>query len=98
MRPSVECHAVSVAGTSVPTDSAEGDAFLDLAQCGPAGLIVEGDAGIGKTTLWLDVIDAAQARGFRVLSARTSAAEAVMGFATVADLLADVDDDIIDSL
>ena len=98
MRTGVKCHAVAVAGTSVPTDSAAGDVFLDLARTGPAGLIVEGDAGIGKTTLWLDVIDAAQARGFRVLSARTSAAEAVMGFATVADLLADVDNDIIDSL
>jgi predicted ATPase len=30
-------------------------AFLDRAGEGPAGLVLEGEAGIGKSTLWLGV-------------------------------------------
>ena len=40
--------------------------LLDRAEEGPAGLLVEGEAGIGKTTLVLDAADRAVHRGFRV--------------------------------
>jgi DNA-binding CsgD family transcriptional regulator len=60
--------------------------FLARAQVRPAGLILEGEAGIGKTTQWLLGIEAARERGFQVLSARVGQAESVLAYATVADL------------
>ena len=44
--------------------------FLSRVQIGPAGLVVEGEAGIGKTTLLLDAVAEAERRGFRVLAAQ----------------------------
>jgi MoxR-like ATPase len=54
-------------------------------------VLVEGEPGIGKTTLWLAAIERAQARGFRVLSARAAAAESVLAYSALADLLSGVD-------
>ena len=65
--------------------------FLSQAAGTPTGLVLEGEAGIGKTTLWLDGIKRATALGFRVLSARGSPAEARSTFAAASDLLSDVD-------
>jgi MoxR-like ATPase len=48
---------------------AEVSGFVDALATGPAALLVEGDAGIGKTTLWRAAADAAAARGCRVISA-----------------------------
>ncbi|KUH97899.1 hypothetical protein AU190_21945 [Mycolicibacterium acapulense] len=72
--------------------------LLTAAQREPAGLLVEGEAGIGKTTAWLNVLDAASRRGFRVLSARGHQTESVLAYAAVADLLADIDTATIDEL
>ena len=49
--------------------------------------MVEGEAGIGKTTLWLAGVEQARERGFRVLSAQPAAAESVQAYASLADLL-----------
>ena len=65
--------------------------LLARTQIGPAALVVEGEAGIGKTTLILDAVAEAEARGFRVLSAQGSPAEVTYAYAAVADLLRDVD-------
>ena len=59
--------------------------FLTAAQSGPAGLVIEGEAGIGKTTLWLDALEQARTRGFRVLSAQVGEAETVLAYAAVGD-------------
>jgi DNA-binding CsgD family transcriptional regulator len=67
---------------------------LDKVAGRPAALIIEGDAGIGKTTLWLDALERARAKGIHVLAARTSAAESVLAYATLADLMAGVDRDL----
>ena len=64
--------------------------FLDSAARQPTGLAIEGEAGIGKTTLWLSLLDHARARGFRVLTARVGQAETVMAFAALADLVSEV--------
>jgi DNA-binding CsgD family transcriptional regulator len=65
-------------------------AFLDSS--GPSrALVLEGGAGIGKTTLWEAAVDAAQRRGRRVLSTRPSEAEAHLSFAALIDLLDGVD-------
>jgi DNA-binding CsgD family transcriptional regulator len=68
--------------------------FLDTAAVEPAALVVAGEAGIGKTTLWLSAVQQAGDRGFRVLSARAAAAESVLAYACLGDLLGGVDDDM----
>ena len=65
--------------------------FLAAAQSGVAGLVLEGDAGIGKTTLWLDALEQARQLGFRVLSAQVNQAETVLAYAAVGDLFGDLE-------
>lgn len=54
-------------------------------------LVLVGEPGIGKTTLWEAGIAAARRRALRVLAARPSAAETPLSFATLADLLEGVE-------
>ncbi len=61
-------------------------------------LILEGEAGIGKTTVWRGIVAHAQAVGCRVLSCRPAAAEARLSFSGLADLLTDVDRRVFASL
>ncbi|MCP9275310.1 helix-turn-helix transcriptional regulator [Mycolicibacterium arenosum] len=65
--------------------------FLTSASLGPAGLTIEGEAGIGKTTLWNAATEQARERGYRVLLAQAGQAESAMSYAAVADLLSDVE-------
>jgi DNA-binding CsgD family transcriptional regulator len=64
------------------------------AEDGSGKLVLEGEAGIGKTTLWRAGLDEARRRGFRVLDARPAAAERELSFAALGDLLRDLDDAI----
>lgn len=64
-------------------------AFL-APQAALRALVLTGDSGIGKTTLWEVGAELARAGGMRVLSARPSGAEAAVSFAALADLLDDV--------
>ena len=57
----------------------------------PRALVLTGGAGVGKTSLWEAGIEAARARGFRVLRASASGADARMSFAALIDLLDGVD-------
>ncbi|OBH83807.1 LuxR family transcriptional regulator [Mycobacterium scrofulaceum] len=66
--------------------------FLESVPREPCALVIEGDPGIGKTTLWLDVVARARDLGYRVLTSRAAAAESVLAYTTMADLLTDVDD------
>jgi tetratricopeptide (TPR) repeat protein/DNA-binding CsgD family transcriptional regulator len=68
--------------------------FLTSACARPSGLTIEGEAGIGKTTLWSAATEQARERGVRVLSARACQAESAMSYAAVADLLSDVESSI----
>ncbi|RYV49673.1 ATP-binding protein [Pengzhenrongella frigida] len=72
--------------------------FLDEVRVGPAGLVLEGEAGIGKTTLWLTAVEQARGRGYRVLVAHPAAAEAHLSYVSLADLLTDVDAAVLDAL
>jgi hypothetical protein len=65
--------------------------FLTLACSEPSALVIAGEPGIGKTTSWLAAVSSARERGFRVLTARAAAAESVLAYAALADLLAKVD-------
>ncbi|OBG24608.1 AAA family ATPase [Mycobacterium sp. 852002-51057_SCH5723018] len=68
--------------------------FLDAVPRQSAALVIEGEAGIGKTTLWLDALGRARSRGFATLSSRAAAAESVLAYTVLADLLGDVDESI----
>ena len=52
------------------------EAFLDADSELRGSLLLEGETGMGKTTLWERGVAAARERGFRVLSCRTSPSEA----------------------
>jgi DNA-binding CsgD family transcriptional regulator len=60
--------------------------FLESASGGPAALILEGAAGIGKTTLWRAGVSFARARGHRVLACRAAESEARLSYAGLGDL------------
>ncbi|WP_331461071.1 AAA family ATPase [Micromonospora tarapacensis] len=62
------------------------------------GVLIEGDAGIGKTELWRSAATVAQEQGVRVLRAETSFAEAEFSYAALADLLVPVTDEVLDDL
>ena len=61
-------------------------------------LLLEGVAGIGKTTLWEAATAAAGDIGFRVLSARPLEVETRISFAAAGDLLAGVLDEVASEL
>ena len=73
-------------------------AFLDLDAAGGRALLIEGEAGIGKTTLWRAGVSQARERGWDVLTAGPAAAEARLGFAVIGDLLTGVVDEIVSLL
>ncbi|MEE6177883.1 helix-turn-helix transcriptional regulator [Mycobacterium sp. 050134] len=68
--------------------------FLDSVPHQSGALVIEGEPGIGKTTVWVDAVERARARGFRTLSCRAAAAESVLAYTALADLLSDVDDSV----
>jgi len=61
-------------------------------------LVLTGQPGVGKTTLWRAGVDLAASRGARVLAARGSGAESQHEFATLIDLLERVGGDELDDL
>lgn len=63
------------------------DAFLARVLTGAQVMIIEGEAGMGMTTLWLAGIEKATEKAWRVLSARPSDAEATFAYAGISDLL-----------
>jgi len=65
-------------------------AFLDAVGSGPAGLVLEGAAGIGKTTVWAAGAALAAGRGYTVLSCGPAESEARLSFAALGDLLGGV--------
>src|SRR5438128_7300897 len=64
----------------------------------PTALVIEGEAGIGKTTLWRAGVVFAGDSGYRVLSTRPSQAERQMSYAGLADLLEPVLEDALPKL
>jgi DNA-binding CsgD family transcriptional regulator len=65
-------------------------ALLDDPDRHPAVAVVAGEAGIGKTALWLAAVEEARVRGYLVLSCRPSEAEAGYSFSALADLMGGV--------
>ena len=63
------------------------DRLLSSATTSPAALVLEGEPGIGKTTLWCAAVAGALDRSFTVLSCRPAEAEAGLSYSGLADLL-----------
>ena len=59
--------------------------FLSSARTGARALVIEGEAGAGKTALWDAALERARARGFEVLVARPVETETAFAFAGLAD-------------
>jgi DNA-binding CsgD family transcriptional regulator len=74
------------------------DVFLEGEGAGPAALLLEGDAGIGKTLLWREGVERARTRGFRTLVATPAGAEVRLSFAGLGDLLGAVAAEALPSL
>jgi DNA-binding CsgD family transcriptional regulator len=66
------------------------DGFLGAIPAGGQALLLEGDAGIGKTVLWEEAKRLAREREFRELTSRSSPSETQIAFATVGDAFAPV--------
>ena len=73
-------------------------AFLESTATQPSALVIGGEAGIGKTTLWLGALEQARNNGFHVLSARGGQAESGLTYAVLADLLEPVSAEVLDTL
>ncbi len=74
------------------------DRFVQELAGGARCLVVEGEAGIGKTTLWQWAVDAAAREGYSVLISRPAESEAGLAYSGLADLLADVDMSVLEVL
>ena len=62
-------------------------AFLDSIGRGSHALLLEGEAGIGKSTVWFEAVRLAGVRGYRVLGARPAESEARLSYAVLADIV-----------
>jgi DNA-binding CsgD family transcriptional regulator len=91
---------VSSAATVVGRDREQAAvaAFLDSLALGPSSLLLEGEAGIGKTTLWRAGITGAVAREYLVLSSRPAESEVTLSFAALGDLMDGVFDEVLPQL
>jgi DNA-binding CsgD family transcriptional regulator len=71
--------------------------FFDAERSGPRVLLLEGEAGIGKSTLWLEALRIGQAKGL-ALSSRASEAETALSFTVLGDLLTPIQDRALQTL
>ncbi len=74
------------------------DDFLNRVRAAGAALAIEGEPGIGKTTIWSEALRRARAAGMLVLACRPAAAEAKLSFSGLSDMLAVVDAEALDRL
>ena len=74
------------------------NAFIDETEGGLTALVLEGEAGVGKSTLWGAAVEHARVRGLTVLASRPAEAERGLGNVGLGDLLDGVIDDVLPAL
>ncbi len=74
------------------------DGFVDDGQCEPRAALIEGEPGIGKTTLLQHLHAAATDRGWLILTHRPTRSEMDLSYAGLVELLGGVDDDTVNRL
>lgn len=72
--------------------------FLGGVPGGPSGLLIDGEAGIGKTTLWKEALAAAHRDAFRVLSCRPAQSDAALPYLGLDELFAQVPESVLAEL
>jgi ATP/maltotriose-dependent transcriptional regulator MalT len=72
--------------------------FLDSGHEELSALLLVGDAGIGKTTVWQEAVRLGEKAGFNILRCRPAQTEAKLGFAALSDLLSSVDEAMLSAL
>ena len=85
-----------IAGRDAELEAVED--FLAKTSMSLAALVLEGEAGMGKTTLWRAAVENAQARGLTVLQAEPVESETTLSFAGIGDLLDPFLDEVLDGL
>ena len=73
-------------------------AFVERSEQIPGALVIDGEPGIGKSTLWLAGVEHARARGLPVLSSRPAEGERGLAYAGLSDLFEGVLDDVLPAL
>ncbi len=73
-------------------------AFLDRPAEGLRALVLEGEAGIGKSTLWLAGVAFARERSFTVLTSRPAEAERTLPYVVLGDLFAAAEPEALENL
>ena len=68
------------------------DRFFELGGSALASLLIDGEAGIGKTAIWRAAVERADARGARVLRAAPAESERTLTLGGLTDLLSTVTD------
>ncbi|HSL10436.1 MAG TPA: ATP-binding protein, partial [Actinomycetota bacterium] len=61
--------------------------FLDSIPAGPSALLLSGDPGIGKTTVWKEGLAGAELRRYRAVTCGPVEAETRLSYAALGDLL-----------
>jgi DNA-binding CsgD family transcriptional regulator len=74
------------------------ETFLDLKTAGARALVLEGAAGIGKSTLWLAGVAAARDRSYRVLASRPAETERTLPNVVLGDLFGEVEPGVLATL
>jgi predicted ATPase len=64
--------------------------FVRTENRGPAGFVIEGEPGSGKSTLWDGGVDAARELGQQVLRSQPSSSETDLSYAGLSDLLSKI--------
>jgi DNA-binding CsgD family transcriptional regulator len=72
--------------------------LLEAPETFPRVAVLSGEAGIGKTTLWIAAVEAGHRLGYRVLASRPSEAEARYSFAGLSDLVGETLAEILPEL
>ncbi|HET8968607.1 MAG TPA: ATP-binding protein, partial [Gaiellaceae bacterium] len=69
--------------------------FVSSISDGASVLVLEGEAGMGKTTLWRACVEVAESDGLLVLRAQPSESESALSFSALGDLLDPVLDEAL---
>src|SRR5579859_3355281 len=74
------------------------DGYLADREAQPRALLIDGEPGIGKTTLLRELLGRAGERGYAVLSCRPARSEMDLSYAGLVELLGGVDARVVDGL
>src|SRR5262249_50205334 len=96
--PALRRHPLAAMLFGRSAERAQLEQLLDAVPSGAVGCVVEGTAGIGKTTLWRESVASARNRGYRVLETAPSEPESMLAFSGLGDLFEWLPDEVLATL